>query len=212
VEEIVRSFAVYIDPPVNLSAVKLRPLRGAALPKVDLLMELPKEVTDKHIDAAYKVLRSGAPGYLQGGIYANYPRHVSEHLSNGERERIARYQATLGEARRQYVELAVHKMWREHAPERFLEVLKTKGEEVNYSRRGNTLYRLTRALHDSHSGRGGTRERVDYFLAYKCPSTGKTYISGVPYQSFTKTTRKADAAMAWKFGLKLKEYDDLEEA
>jgi hypothetical protein len=44
-----------------------------------------------------------------------------------------------------------------------------------------------------------TRDAVQYYLRYRCPSTGKIYISGVP--PAVGITLSIDAAIRWKFGL-----------
>ena len=69
-------------------------------------------------------------------------------------------------------------------------------ELLNRSKRGNELYLLRDNLISGRSIK---------ILKYKCPSTGRIYFSFVP-----DDINFADNAMAWKFHLTPKEYDNLE--
>jgi hypothetical protein len=69
-------------------------------------------------------------------------------------------------------------------------------ELMNRSKRGNELYLLNNSL---------IRGRSIKLLKYKCPSTDRIYFSFVP-----DDMHFADNAMAWKFNLTPKEYDNLD--
>ena len=76
----------------------------------------------------------------------------------------------------------------------------SKAKLLNKSTKGNELYKIPK---------GDIFTENAYYLLYKCPSTGKEYISGVPKGEGIKGS--ADEAMGWKFGLTMQEYQTIED-
>ncbi len=72
-----------------------------------------------------------------------------------------------------------------------------ESELLNESKKGNKLYSLN-----------GITDRKEYALRYKCPSTGREYVSFVDPEVGAK--KDADLAMAWKFNLSKDEYLSIE--
>ena len=68
---------------------------------------------------------------------------------------------------------------------------------LNESSKGNKLYSLS-----------GITDQKEYALRYKCPSTGREYVSFVDPMIGAK--KDADLAMAWKFNLSKEEYLSIE--
>lgn len=79
-----------------------------------------------------------------------------------------------------------------YGPEKYLDSAK----HMATSERGNSLY----VFKDMFSS-------PQYAVKYKCPSTGRVYVSFVPPE--VGIDGDADKAMAWKFQLNLEEYEDL---
>ena len=67
-------------------------------------------------------------------------------------------------------------------------------ELIEQSERGNKLYKIDNIITDKSLR----------LLKYVCPSTGREYVSFVPYEQ-----NKADEAMAWKHHLTIEEYNQL---
>jgi len=79
------------------------------------------------------------------------------------------------------------------------EFLETKGKLLDKSERGNELYFIPQSERIF---------RIDaYYLLYKCPSTGREFMSGINPEIGKE--KDADKAMGWKFNLELKEYNQL---
>jgi hypothetical protein len=76
-------------------------------------------------------------------------------------------------------------------PERVLK--ESKAKRLHKSKRGNELYLVE-----------GIFSEKAYFLKYKCPSTGRIYIKGIPPEIGRK--KDADLAQAWSLGLTKEEY------
>jgi hypothetical protein len=68
---------------------------------------------------------------------------------------------------------------------------------LDKSSRGNALYEIDNIF-----------TQKAYYLSYKCPSTGREYVSGIDPEVGVKGS--ADESMAWKFSLTLDEYNKLE--
>ena len=68
---------------------------------------------------------------------------------------------------------------------------------INKSRRGNELLEVKSIF-----------PTTQYCLRYRCPSTGREYVSFV--DPIVGKKKDADKAMAWKFGLESRQYDTLE--
>ncbi|MEM5784970.1 MAG: hypothetical protein QW469_00325 [Candidatus Aenigmatarchaeota archaeon] len=74
-------------------------------------------------------------------------------------------------------------------------LLKESGAKlIDKSEKGNKLYLVENIF-----------RQPAYFLEYKCPSTGKVYISGID-PDIAKQNPKADFCMAWKLGIKIDDY------
>ena len=89
---------------------------------------------------------------------------------------------------------------------------------IDKSSRGNELYKInlgysSRSIWISRRMRewGSTTEQITgLVLKYSCPSTGRTYFSGIPeVDDNEQRIKSADQAMAWKFGLSEEEYSRL---
>ena len=184
-----------------------QPLVGATMPYDKRLMEIPEDpedVTDGLLEVAYEAIaRFGA----------TYPDEMYENSSEYERMVDDMYCGVRGrirffEARQDFFMIAVHKMWQHHDPERFLKLLKKVGRT---SKRGNSVYKLSRRIHDANNSCRLTAPQSSAYLVYNCPSTGKLHITGIPdrYYYKTKIPRRADSAMAWMLKLNLKQYDQL---
>jgi len=76
-------------------------------------------------------------------------------------------------------------------PERLFDELNP--ELIDKSKRGNELYSTTKLNNE-----------MTKFLKYKCPSTGREYVSFVP-----KEIREADEGMAWKYQISKETYSKL---
>jgi hypothetical protein len=89
---------------------------------------------------------------------------------------------------------------------------------ISKTKKGNELFNIP--------FRHARRKLSSFWLRYKCPSTGKIYISGVDPEFLTHALDMslvmafdlhqqgswlADCAMAWKLGLQLTEYYDIKE-
>jgi hypothetical protein len=78
-----------------------------------------------------------------------------------------------------------------------MDFLKENGKLLDKSKRGNELWFIPKGLF-----------RIDaYFLYYKCPSTGKGYLSGI--EPKIGEQKSADNAMAWKLSLSPSDYFNL---
>jgi len=76
-------------------------------------------------------------------------------------------------------------------------LLKSKhATKLDKSDRGNTLYKIENIF-----------DQTAYYLHYKCPSTGRVYVSGIDPEIGVKGD--ADECMGWKFGLTREEYQSL---
>ena len=76
-------------------------------------------------------------------------------------------------------------------------LLKSKhATKLDKSDRGNTLYKIEDIF-----------DQTAYYLHYKCPSTGRVYVSGIDPEVGVKGD--ADECMGWKFGLSKEEYQSL---
>ena len=76
-------------------------------------------------------------------------------------------------------------------------LLKSKhATKIDKSDRGNTLYKIEDIF-----------DQTAYYLHYKCPSTGRVYVSGIDPEVGVKGD--ADECMGWKFGLSKEEYQSL---
>ena len=70
----------------------------------------------------------------------------------------------------------------------------SKAKLLHKSERGNELYLVENIF-----------SQPAYFLKYKCPSTGRVYVSGIDPR-VAKQNPDADFCMSWKLGLTLDEY------
>ena len=76
-------------------------------------------------------------------------------------------------------------------------LLKSKhSTKLDKSDRGNTLYKIEYVF-----------DQTAYYLHYKCPSTGRVYVSGIDPE--VGVGGDADECMGWKFGLSKEEYQSL---
>lgn len=75
-------------------------------------------------------------------------------------------------------------------------LVESNAKLINKSDRGNELYLLKDIFPEPA-----------YYLKYNCPSTARTYVSGIDPEIGIEAN--ADKAMAWKFSLNLSEYQRL---